>query len=159
MNHAESLLAYYISVISVVFLPIQGAVVTIALLVVIDLILGVWAAKKEGYTITSRSMRRSVPKLAVYVATVAILYLIDTFLIGDIKILGYDVDPLSRMATALIGAVEGKSLFENMYRITKVDFLKIMITRLQMVHDKLVPANEKDKLETHIGKEKNDQNN
>ena len=59
---------------------------------------------------------------------------------------------LKKIITALIGVIEGKSLFENLYRITKVDFLNIVITKLQMIGDRLHPTSEKDTQDVYTGK-------
>lgn len=138
---------YYKSIpfLLLIFAPVNGAIVTIFLLVLLDLLLGMMAAKKEGYSITSRSARRSIPKLLVYEVTIAVLFLIETYLFFSTDF------PVTKGATALIGVIEGKSILENLYRLTKIDFLHIVITKLQLLNAE--KANNKDLQEVHIGKD------
>lgn len=129
--------------ILLIFAPIYSAMVVVCVLVLLDLVLGVWASWKEGYHITSRSMRRTIPKLLVYEITIAVMFLMETYLFEF---------PITKIITALIGVIEGKSLFENLYRITKVDFLHIVITKLQLVGDRLNPSSKKDTQDVYTGK-------
>jgi hypothetical protein len=64
--------------------------------------------------------------------------------------------PIVQIATGLIGIVEGKSFFENLYRITKVDFLKIIIDKLQLIHTALHPSSSKDENKTYKGKNRDE---
>lgn len=126
-------------------LPVQQSIIIVFVLVIADLIVGVWASMKEGYTISSRSLRRTVSKLLVYNATIIIIFLMEKLIVDY---------PIVQIATGLIGIVEGKSFFENLYRITKVDFLKIIIDKLQLIHTALHPASSKDENKTYKGKKR-----
>jgi phage-related holin len=130
-----------------ILLPIQQSILLVFLLVFADLIVGVWAAVKEGYKISSRSLRRTVVKLLVYEVVVIVTFMVETLLVDY---------PVAKIATGLIGIVEGKSFFENLYRITKVDFLKIIIDKLQLINNEIKPASSKDEIKTYKGKRRDD---
>lgn len=142
-----ALTAKYISLLWLLLLPIQASLITVLLLVIGDMIVGVWASVKEGYKINSRSLRRTVSKLVVYQISIIATFFIETHLLDY---------PVTKVMTGLIGVVEGKSFFENLYRITKVDFLKILIDKFQLIYSTLAPASSKDEVQTYKGKNRND---
>lgn len=139
----------FLSFIVLIFAPVKGALITAITLGFLDMVLGMFAAYKEGYKITSRSWRRSVSKICVYGIAIIVCYHIQD------NLLDY---PLLTGITGLIALIEGKSIFENLYRITKIDFLKIIIKKFQVIHDELNPSSSKDLVKPYQGK-KSDENN
>lgn len=135
-----------LSFVVIIFAPVQGALITAITLGGIDFILGIIASHKEGYKITSRSARRSISKICVYAFAIVLCYHIQD------NLLDY---PLLTGITGLIALIEGKSIFENLYRITGVDFLRIIIRKFQVIHDELDPQSSKDKEPVFEGKKKN----
>lgn len=133
--------------ISLMLLPIQASLIVVFGLVMADLIVGVWASYKEGYVINSRSLRRTISKLLVYEVSIIMAFMIETHLLDY---------PITKAITGLIGLIESKSFFENLYRITKVDFLRIVIDKFQLVYDKLAPSSSKDEQRTYRGKKHNE---
>lgn len=111
-----------ISILSV-FAPIQSVLVTLAVLVTADFITGVWAAVRRKEPITSAQMRRSLSKIICYELVVAISFLSEKYLIGDVL-------PLTKMVVTLISLVELKSLMENVSTITGTNILSAIINKL-----------------------------
>lgn len=107
------------------------------------MVLGVSASLKEGYKITSRSLRRTVAKILVYETTIILAHIIEAYMLDY---------PITKAATGLIGIIEGKSCLENLYRLTKVDVLKIIIDKFQLVYDNIKPASSKDEKNAYKGK-------
>ena len=141
------LLAWLIYLIA----PVQEALIAAAVLGFLDMCLGMYAAWKEGYKLTSRSWRRSISKITVYGIGILVCYWIEKLLLPSY--------PLSVGMTGLIGLVEGKSIFENLYRITKVDLLKIIINKFQLVYDEQHnPTSSKDLEMPHTGKKRDEDN-
>ncbi len=131
-----------------IFAPVQEILITVILLGAVDFMLGIYASYKEGFSITSRSMRRSVHKMVVYCLSIILCYHIQD------KLLDY---PLTVGITGLIGIIEGKSIFENLYRITKIDFLKIIIGKLNAAREILdPPSSSKDLVAPYQGKKSNE---
>lgn len=136
-----------LSFIFIVLAPVKGALITAIVLGGIDFFLGIYASYKEGYAITSRTARRSISKICVYCLAIILCYHIQN------NLLDY---PLLTGITGLIALIEGKSIFENLYRITHIDFLKIIILKLQIIHDELNPTSSKDKETLFRGKRRDE---
>lgn len=139
--------AKFCAAIGLMLLPIKMSLIVVLCLVICDMIVGVWASVKEGYSINSRSLRRTVSKLLVYEVSIIMSFIIETHLLEY---------PITKAITGLIGLVEAKSFFENLYRITKVDFLKIIIDKFQLVYNTLQPNSSKDENVTYTGKNRNE---
>ena len=142
-----SVFSKYASLLWLLLLPVQNAIIATVLIVFLDLVLGVSASLKEGYRISSRSLRRTVAKIFVYEITIILAWVIEVYMIDY---------PLLKAATGLIGIVEGKSCLENLYRLTKVDLLKIIIDKFQLVYDTVKPSSSKDNYKAYKGKKRNE---
>ncbi len=142
-----SIFSKYASLLWLLLLPVQNAIIATVVIVFLDLVLGVSASLKEGYRISSRSLRRTVSKILVYEITIILAYVIEAYMIDY---------PLLKAATGLIGIVEGKSCLENLYRLTKVDVLKMIIDKFQLVYDTVKPSSSKDNDKAYKGKKRNE---
>lgn len=130
--------------------PVQEAVIIAITLCLLDMVLGVIASKKEGYAVTSRSMRRTWHKIVIYSLGLVLLHWLDVLAKAEL-LLGF--------ASVLIAIIEGKSIFENLYRLTKIDFLKIIISKIELVYDETFPTSSKDLIKPYKGKKKLNENN
>jgi len=121
--------------------PIQATMLSIGVLVLLDLITGLWAAHKNGEVITSQGIRRTVSKtLAYQMAVIASFIMEQQFLMGI---------PVVRVVSGLIAVTEFKSLMENITKITGLDFMKEMIGKFQ--GKKIIPeSKETSKVEESI---------
>ncbi len=111
-----------------VFAPAKSIVLTSLALVVIDLITGIWAAKRRGEPITSQGLRRTLTKLAVYESALLLAFLAEQYLISDLL-------PVSKIVSSYIGVVELKSVLENVNDIGGNDLLKALINKLNGPND------------------------
>lgn len=92
---------------SIAFLaPIHTLLIVVGVLIIGDMILGVWAAVKRGEAIRSARLRDTVSKMFIYHLVLILGYLVQTVMIEDIV-------PIVKIAAAAIGFVEIKSVFEN----------------------------------------------
>lgn len=105
-----------------VFAPIHALLYTTGVMVVVDLITGVLAAKKRGSDITSAGLRRTVTKIFVYEAALMLGYLAETYM--------SDVLPFVKMASGAITLVEMTSIFENLNSISGTNLFQALIDRL-----------------------------
>lgn len=97
--------------------PIQPFLITIAVLVLCDVITGVWAAYKVGEPISAARLARTVPKVILYPAAVMISQLmVKTFFDGTAVVEG-----LTYMVALFISTVEFQSNIENIGKITGMD--------------------------------------
>lgn len=115
-----------------VFAPIKATIITVFVLCVVDLILGIIAAKKRKEKITSADLRRTVTKLFVFEVVLLVSFLAETYLSLD------TIFPASKTAAALIASVELLSIYENLNEISGNNLLSSLIEKLgsKNVHKK-----------------------
>lgn len=106
-----------------VFAPIQGMLVTALVLIVVDLITGVMAARKQGTPITSAGFRRTASKLLVYEIAIAIAYLAQHYLMND-------AIPAASIVSGFVGLTELTSCMENLNTLSGANLLKTVIDKL-----------------------------
>lgn len=106
-----------------VFAPIRAIMATAMFLVIIDLITGLWAAKKRGESITSAGFNRTIVKTLVYQSAIMIGFLTEQYLTGDMA-------PVSKIITSYIGLTECLSVIENINTISGGSILKSLIDKL-----------------------------
>jgi phage-related holin len=89
----------------VLFTPLQEAIYTVAVLIILDTITGVWAAKKRGEIFSSRKFFDSVAKIFIYDTLIIMAYLIEKYLLHYV--------PCLQLVLAFIAITEFTSLLEN----------------------------------------------
>lgn len=127
-NMLEYLKSLSIAVLAV-FAPIQAVIIVTGVLVIADLVTGLFAAKKRGEVITSAGLRRTVTKTTVYLTAVCLGFLVEKYMIDSIL-------PISKLVSGIIGVVELKSLMENLNTIYGSDLFKSVIEKLGSINDK-----------------------
>lgn len=110
--------------------PIHAVMITVGVLIISDLILGIWAALKRGEKITSAALRRTVSKMLIYQLAIITGFLCQHYLIEDFF-------PITKLIAGVIGAVEMKSILENADSINGSSIFKAIISKLGSENDKL----------------------
>jgi phage-related holin len=123
----------FFSMLFVILLPIRSVMIAVSLLVIADMITGIWASLKEGKKISSNGLRRTVAKTLAYQLTIVVSFIIETYLIDGI--------PVVKVVSGLIAITEGKSFFENMERITGVNYWTELLSKIQGLNSKQTPDN------------------
>lgn len=108
--------------------PLQSVMVSIIVLVVLDTILGVIAARSQKEPITSHKLKRMVAKLGLYYTAVLVGFVAGNYLIDALI-------PIEKMITTLIGIVEVKSVLENLDIIYGGSFFKSLLDKLDKKQD------------------------
>jgi hypothetical protein len=108
--------------------PIKPVMITVGILIVSDLITGVWAAYKRKEPITSAALGRTVSKMVVYQTAVVTGFLLQRYLLGDAL-------PVVNVVGGMIGMVEFKSFMENSNAIVDGDIFKQIIKKLGSKND------------------------
>lgn len=108
--------------------PIHTVMLACGSLIVIDLITGVWAAKKRGETINSAALRRTVSKILAYEIAIISGYILQKYLLEDIL-------PVMKLAASAIGLVETISVLENVNSITGSSIFTALIKKLGSQND------------------------
>lgn len=100
--------------------PIKAVLITVAILIIADMISGIIAAYKRGEQITSAALGRTITKMFVYQTVVISGYLMQEHLINNLI-------PVVSLIGGVIGMVEFKSLLENANEILGMDLFKEII--------------------------------
>jgi hypothetical protein len=108
--------------------PIKPVIITVGVLVISDLISGIWAAVKRKEPITSAALGRTVTKMVVYQTAVVTGFLLQIHLLGNAL-------PVINIVGGLIGLVEFKSFLENANYIVGGDIMKEILRRLGSKND------------------------
>jgi hypothetical protein len=125
----------FLSMLVLTLVPIHSVLIAVSVLVVADLATGIWASLKEHKPITSAGLRRTVVKTFAYQASVIMAFVIETYLLQGV--------PIIKVVAGLIAMSEGKSFFENLYRITGIDFWSAILVRIHGGSIKILPDDEK----------------
>jgi holin family protein len=106
-----------------IFAPIQALILTTGVLVILDLIVGVMSASKQGEKITSSGLRRTVSKLLIYETAIMLGFLVEIYMTGGLI-------PISRIAGTMIGITELKSIMESLDSLNGSPLLATLISKL-----------------------------
>ena len=113
---------YFITAIGVFLIPIQEILLGVGVLIFIDLILGIMAARKEGEKITSNKLSQTLIKMFVYHLLIISAFLIEQLLVSYI--------PFLQLTLVFLSVTEFTSISENFTRISGINFIKFIRTRL-----------------------------
>lgn len=105
-----------------IFAPIGHLLLTTAVMIFIDLITGIMAAKKRGEAITSAGLRRTLSKLFVYEVSILLAFLAETYM--------SDVLPFVKLASAMVTLVELQSVYENLNEISGTKLLQVLMDKI-----------------------------
>lgn len=109
--------------------PIKMVLITVGVLIMADLITGIWAAKKRGEKISSAAMRRTISKMLVYQLSVICGFMLEVYILDSII-------PVSKIVAGVIGMVEFTSILENSNSIVGQDIFSTVLKRLGSDNDK-----------------------
>jgi hypothetical protein len=90
----------------------------VGLLIAVDFVTGILAARKRGEPITSRAMGRTIWKCVGYQLAVISGFALEWLVPGGL--------PIAKLCAAAIGLSEFKSLAENIKAITGVDLWAVI---------------------------------
>jgi hypothetical protein len=125
MKHLEALM---ISLVAI-FAPIKAVIIMTGVLIVVDLITGIMAARKRGEQINSAALRRTITKCLVYNCAVLTGFLVEVYMIDGLM-------PISKIVSGIIGVVEFSSILENLNTIHGSNLFKTLIEKLGSINDK-----------------------
>lgn len=120
MKKLENILGGLFTVLA----PTQTMALTALLLVLVDLLTGLVAARKQGNVITSNGLKRTVLKLVVYELLICLAYLTDTYLTKGVTL------TILPLVTGVIGIGEIKSVTENLSIITGDDVISRLLSTI-----------------------------
>jgi hypothetical protein len=119
--------------------PIKMILIAVGLLVFIDLVTGVWAARRRGENLKSSALRRTVSKMLIYQLTVISGFLLEHYLLDGLV-------PVAKLVGGVIGMVEFKSILENASSIAGEDIVNLVMNKLGSDNDPKIVKPAKKKL-------------
>ncbi len=109
--------------------PSHNAMLAVVLLVLVDWITGIWAAKKRGEKISSWGWRRTIyNKIIPYQVAILCSLLVDNNIFKGSLL---EHIQLMKATAAFISGAEIKSVYENLGSITGLDFWTFIKEKLQ----------------------------
>lgn len=112
-SKAKLLYALIISPIFMFFEPYDALVKAIGLLVILDIVSGMFAARKEGKDLTSKSLRKKLPIVGIFLFALAAAKIASPLL----EEFGIASHQAGKWLCALYGAYELFSILENAGRL------------------------------------------
>lgn len=132
-------LNYILSSLVVLFVPIQGILISVGMAIILDTFTGVFkAVKLNGWqSIKSRTLSQIVSKLLLYEVCILLLFVIDKFILNEfiIKWLGINY-MFTKICAILLIFVELVSIKENIeasYNISIWKLLKNLFLRAKEI--------------------------
>lgn len=113
-----------------IFAPAKSMILASLVMVLIDLLTGLIAARKRQEPITSSGLKRTIIKIAVYEVAILLAFLAETYLILDVL-------PVAKVVSSFVGITELKSIYENLNEIGGGDLLKSLISKLNGPNDQV----------------------
>lgn len=132
---------YILSSLVVLFIPIQGILISVGMAIILDTFTGVFkAVKLNGWkSIKSRTLSQIVSKLLLYEVCILLLFVIDKFILNEfiIKWLGVNY-MFTKICAILLIFVELVSIKENIeasYNISIWKLLKNLFLRAKEIKE------------------------
>jgi len=111
------------------FTPIQGLVIAVGLIVMLDTFTGVFkSVKLQGWSsIRSRTLSNIISKMLLYEMCILLLFPIDKFLLNDLLLELISVTYFAtKLACIVIILIEGTSIKENVEAALKIKIWRIV---------------------------------
>jgi phage-related holin len=123
----DNITLYTLSLLAILA-PIKATLLVVGFLIIVDLITGILKAKKEKKDISSARLRDSISKMLIYHTAVISGYVVQTWMLPEIAIV--------KIVSGLIGAVELKSIYENLNVLHGSDIFKVLLDKLGSINKK-----------------------
>lgn len=114
-------IVYLLGGLSAFFISIQTYMIAIGVLIIIDLLMGVLAAKKRGEKISSKKLSNTIIKMLVYQLLIISAQIVQVYLLPEWL-------PVMGITLAFLGIVEIFSIGESFTVITGKNFIKFLKT-------------------------------
>jgi len=115
-----------IIVIAAIFAPAKAMILTSFILVVMDLVTGLLAARKQNIPITSSGLKRTIVKLAIYEIAIILGFLTQHYLLDG------DTIPVANIIAGFVGITELTSCLENLNILSGNNILQVIIDKLSL---------------------------
>lgn len=120
------------------FTPIQGLVITVGLIVLLDTFTGIFkSVKLKGWcSIRSRILSNVISKMLLYEMCILVLFPIDKFLLNDLLLHLISVQYFATKLTCIVVIlIEGTSVKENIEEALNISIWKVLKSIMQRAKD------------------------
>ena len=107
-----------LATLAIFFLPLYPVMLAVGVLITIDFITGLIAAKKQGNPITSKKMGATLTKMLVYQLLVIAAHLCELYLFNQI--------PFLKISLAFLAMTEFTSIAENFEKSTGKNLMSLI---------------------------------
>lgn len=115
---------YMIGAITAFFTPMYGIMITLAVLMLIDSVLGAIAAKKRGDKITIEAFLKGFEKVPIYLLVLIACQLVQNFAPYDFK------GAIVKAVSSIFVLIEFRSVIKNASEITGVDIYGVIVKHI-----------------------------
>lgn len=115
---------YLLVAIIAIFAPAESVIVTAFVLLLVDLVTGTAAARKQGIPIVSSKIKITVIKALLYETVIILAFLVGQYLTGPLI-------PVLSIVASVIGLTELTSIMENLDIITGGNILQGLINAVK----------------------------
>lgn len=119
---------FFIALLAV-FAPIKAVLLVTGVLIFVDLITGILAARARQEQISSAGLRRTITKMFVYNTAIVMGFLVETHMTGTLI-------PMVKIVAGYIGLTEFLSILENLNTLGKGQLLKGLLEKLNSINAK-----------------------
>lgn len=131
-GHAyEHLLLKLLVYMSFVFTPVAAALVWMGVFVFIDLITGIWKARKNAEPITSKRLGNTITKVVMYFLAIITSQVMDAIFFHQ-SFLPFTI---AQLAIGFFSFTEFKSIMENISAILGADVWKYLRSKIDNLRD------------------------
>ncbi|OED45607.1 hypothetical protein AB832_01340 [Flavobacteriaceae bacterium (ex Bugula neritina AB1)] len=120
MDKIMSLLFWLFTILS----PVNGVMMTMVFLILVDFITGSYASYKHKIPISSQRIGNTISKFFIYNLVILASFLLEKFIVDEI--------PFLKIIAGFIAVAEIKSILENFNKIYGVDLFKALMNLLKI---------------------------
>jgi phage-related holin len=108
--------------------PIQSIMIAAGVLIIFDLVTGVWRAAKKKEKITSNGLRRTISKMVAYQLLIVTGFIMQNYLMANNI-------PVVNLLASFIAVTEGMSIIENLEQILNVSIKQKILEKIHGIKD------------------------
>lgn len=103
--------------------PINGVMMTMVFLILVDFITGSYASYKRKIPISSERISNTISKFFIYNLVILASFLLETFIVDEV--------PFLKIIAGFVAITEIKSILENFNKIYGIDLFKALVSLLK----------------------------
>ncbi|WP_299434384.1 phage holin family protein [uncultured Aquimarina sp.] len=103
--------------------PINGVMMTMVFLILVDFITGSYASYKRKIPISSERIGNTISKFFIYNLVILASFLLETFIVDEV--------PFLKIIAGFVAITEIKSILENFNKIYGIDLFKALVSLLK----------------------------